>query len=140
MILAEASNEFTGQFIYAGAAIIGLLVGIGSYFATRREVESIEKRVSGVEGKIEEHYQKNQEHASARSATIFAAIEKQRDQLSARIDPLIENTAALKAGQEAQTHALTRFTDVMVELVREKKSETDAVAGIVDKLIREKNS
>ncbi len=44
MLLAEASNEFTGQWILVGIAVlgaIGILLAILAYFATRRDVDEL---------------------------------------------------------------------------------------------------
>lgn len=88
-MFADASNEFYGQFLIVALGIIGGLGGlaaIASYFATRRELESLVTRVNKIETEVKEDREKNQIHASQRSHTIFDAIEKLRTEVTKRID------------------------------------------------------
>lgn len=121
MLLAEATNEFWGQWMIVALGIIGGLGGlaaIASYFATSRELTSIEIRVTKIEDEQKEDRRNNEIHASDRSKTIFNKIEDTRDKIENRLNPLVENTAGLKAGQEAFTTSFTNFTAVMQELIR----------------------
>lgn len=113
MIFAEASNAFAGEWLYAATAVIGLLIAVGGYFATHREVDKLDSRI---------------ERAEAALAAIRAELKQDKEELIAvgerrsyvlhsRINPLIENTAALKASQEAFVTSFDNFTNVMKELV-----------------------
>lgn len=130
MIFAEATaptNAFWGQWIIVALAILGGLGGlaaVASYFATRRELVSLEVRVTKVEQEVKDDRRDNQVHASQRSAIIFAEIKDTRDKLSSRIDPLVENTAALKGSHEALLTAMNNQTEMirMLGYSMEKKS------------------
>jgi hypothetical protein len=55
MLIAAATNAFTGELMYGLApliALIGSAIGIGSYFATRRELDKLETRVTHLEEKL----------------------------------------------------------------------------------------
>lgn len=118
-MFAEASNAFTGQWVFAASAIIGLFIAVGSYFATRREVEALAQRIEKSEGTltaIRAEMKKDKEdliYSGDRRSTI----------LHHRINPLVENTAALKASQEAFVTSFDNFTGVMKELVETLREE-----------------
>lgn len=117
-----AEPAFWGQWIIVALGIIGGLGGlatIAGYFATRRELASLERRVSVMETDVKEDRRNNEVHASERSKTLFTAIDKVRDQLNSRLDPVIENTAALKASHESFTTSFNGFTRIMEKLVEE---------------------
>lgn len=122
MLLAEATNEFYGQWLIVGLGVIAGLGGIASiagYFATRREMVALEKRVSTIEIDQKDDRRNSEIHASERSKTIFSEIKDTREKLENRINPLVENTAALKASHEAFTNSFINFTNVMQEMIRQ---------------------
>ena len=119
-------HAFWGQWIVVAIGIIGGLGGLASlatFFATRRELIALEQRVTRVESEAKEDRHNFEVHASARSKTLFDKIEGTRDKLEGRLNPLVENTAALKASQEAFTTAFTNFTNVMQELIRTNRNK-----------------
>lgn len=55
LFLLAQSNAQTGQLVYSIAAVMGLVgmaFGVGSYFATRRELDKLETRVGSLETKL----------------------------------------------------------------------------------------
>lgn len=61
MMLAEATNGDLGLFVVCAAIIIGLvgaLMSVASYFATRREVDDLKERVLAVEELMEARTEK----------------------------------------------------------------------------------
>lgn len=121
----QADAAFWGQWMIVALGIVGGLGGlaaIASYFATRRELIALEHRVTRVEGEIKDDRKDNQVHASERSRTIFNEIKDTRDKLESRINPLVENTAALKASHEAFVTAFTNQTEVLRELISQVKN------------------
>jgi NCAIR mutase (PurE)-related protein len=113
-------HAFWGQWIIVALAILGGLGGlaaVASYFATRRELIALEVRVTRVEGEAKDDRRDNQVHASERSRTIFIEMKETRDKLESRINPLVENTAGLKASHEAFVTAFTNQTEVLRAMV-----------------------
>jgi hypothetical protein len=117
-ILAEAGVEtlkttlFLAQWLVVVFSIvsgIGGMLAIGSYFATRREVDDIKERLVKTENSAHE---------------IRAEMRKEKDEINAmadarssrlhdRINPISENLAALKASSEAFVTAFHGFTQLM---------------------------
>jgi hypothetical protein len=122
MMFAEASNEFTGAGLYMLIAVLGFIssaAGVASYFATRREMEALEKRVSSTEvtaAEIRAEIKKDKED-------LIAAGERRSFILHNRINPIIENTAGLKCSQEAFVKSFDNFTEVMRDMVQTLREE-----------------
>lgn len=133
-MFADATNAFWGQWMIVGLGIIGGLGGlaaIASYFATRRDFEALDKRVTEMADamekritKVDETYEKRitkvEEDVSritnkitSTHIELIANGEKRSTSIHRRLDPLIENTAAMKGGQEAFTTAFENFTRMM---------------------------
>jgi hypothetical protein len=56
-LLADATNEQVGIFIFAGAVVTGFiatLISVASNFATRREVEDLKSRVDKIESDLDD--------------------------------------------------------------------------------------
>ena len=123
--LQNVEPAFWGQWIIVALAILGGLGGlaaVASYFATRRELVSLEHRVGIVERDQRDDRKANEIHASERSKTIFAQINRVQDQMNSRLDPLVENTASLKGSHEAFTTSFTNFTRLMEKLLTERST------------------
>jgi len=111
-IAPTGGYSFLAQWLVVGFAFIsgiGGLLASASYFATRREVDDIKVRLVKVEDV---------------TATIRDEMRKQKDELvySAdrrasvlhnRINPIVENLAALKGSNEAFVGVFSNFTEVM---------------------------
>jgi hypothetical protein len=119
MMFAQATNEFWGQWMIVSLGVIGGIGGLASlasYFATRRELVALEQRVAHMEQETKNDRRDYQVDASHRNQVIFAEIKDIREKLSARIDPLVENTAALKGSHEALLVALNNQTEMLRQL------------------------
>jgi hypothetical protein len=117
-MLAEATNLQIGDWVVAGFAVINGLGALGAlvaFFATRREVQEIDRRVIVMETAMVDV-----RAAMAKDKVdLISNGEDRSSRLHRRIDPLIENTAALKASHEAFTESFKNFTNI---LVQQKKS------------------
>jgi hypothetical protein len=105
MMFADASNSEIGLWIVIAFFFINgaaSIVGIFQLFATRREVDKLDDRI----GELEKNAPKDKED-------LIAAGERRSFVIHNRINPLVENTAAIKAGQEAFTKSFDNFTEVM---------------------------
>lgn len=122
MIFAEANNAFTGELVYGAAAIIGLLIGIGSYFATRREVDSIVNRVE----KMEEAVGGMDAKLAQAQIELIANGERRSTSIHRRLDPLVENIASIKGSQEAFVKSFDNFTEIIREInVKEQSNHRE---------------
>jgi hypothetical protein len=124
-MFAEASNvsaAFMGQWVVAAFSFVGGMGGIlaaASYFATRREVERIEQRVTRLEdvtGAIRAEIRQQKDE-------LMLSADRRSSILHNRINPVVENLAALKASNEAFVTAFENHTRVMEALVRRSANE-----------------
>jgi F0F1-type ATP synthase membrane subunit b/b' len=77
MMLADTSDAFTGQWVVvmAGAvACLAAVMAIVSYFATRREVDSIEGRVTKIEDQLKETERRLDEKAEKRAVHLHNRV------------------------------------------------------------------
>jgi tetrahydromethanopterin S-methyltransferase subunit B len=96
------------------------IVGIFSLFATRREVDKIDGRVDKLEtanGTVREEMRKMKDE-------LTYSADRRSSVLHSRINPVVENLAALKASSEAFVTCFDNFTEVMKTLVtRERETK-----------------
>ena len=126
-MFAEASNAFAGQWFYVAVVAInavGVLVGIIFVFATKRDVEQLEKRadkqdddIKAVDDKVDALPTKLADMESR----LTAQGERRSSIQHNRINPLVENTSALKAGMEAHNENFRNFTEFIKALLGERK-------------------
>lgn len=119
MLFADATNSEIGLWIVIGFFFVNgaaSVIGIFQLFATRREVDKLDGRISDLETR-----------APKDKEDLIAAGERRSFVIHNRINPLVENTAAIKAGQEAFTKSFDNFTEVM-------RANCDAQRQIVELL------
>jgi len=110
MLAQQVSPEFLGNWVGAGLLIIGGIVGLFSiitFFATKEQVREIKERQAILEQDVKD----NTKETNRVKDELIANGEKRSTSLHRRLDPLIENTAALKAGGEAWTEAFRGFVE-----------------------------
>jgi phage shock protein A len=134
MILAEASNEFTGQWVFAGLAIlggIGVILAIIAYFATAREMATVTTSIQDLTNTLSKQNQINEERAA---------------EIHGRINPLEAKVGELKGATEAHEKSFEKFTRV-IESTSRASNETitaftrslDTFASVVERSTRERN-
>ncbi len=104
-ILASVTEQFLGSWVAAALVIIagvGALFGIVEFFATKREVKSLETRVTTMEGDLKELYAKLDRDKDALLAKmdrdkseILAAGSTRANNLHIRIDELDRSSSAM---------------------------------------------
>lgn len=75
-----------------------------------RRVEGVEHDIQSLRVQISDNYQLNQEHASARSKTIFDAIAETRKELRGEIQGVRDSVADMQTNMPNQLVALLRNT------------------------------
>ena len=117
---AEAAT-FQGQWFsvaFLALNAVGVLSGIAFLFATKRELDAQIKRIDTLESDIK----KLPERLNEMESEMTAQGERRSTVLHNRINPLVENTAGIKAGLEAHNENFRNFTTLIELLAREKKS------------------
>ena len=114
MLLANSSSDLQlGSWVGIAFLVINGLAALGgliAFFATRREVQELDRRVIVTEQAVVDI----RDQMSQDKVDLIASGEDRSTRLHRRIDPLIENTAALKASQEAFTESFKNFTAILV--------------------------
>ena len=134
MILAEASNEFMGQWVFVAIAVIGgigIILGIAAYFATAREVSTVTTSLD----ELTKALAKQNELNEARALEIHL-----------RINPLEAKVGELKGQADAFDKSFEKFTRV-IEATSRASNETinaftrslDTFASVVERSTRERN-
>ena len=95
--------------IVSAVSGIGGMLAVASYFATRREVDDIKVRLIKVEDVTAAIRKEMQEQKDA----IVYSADRRSSVLHNRINPIVENLAALKASNEAFVITFRAFTDVL---------------------------
>jgi len=109
---AEATSQEVGIWIIIAICVVnglGALGGVVAFFATRREVQEIDRRLINAETGIVNI----REEIADTKIELMANGERRSESLHRRIDPLVENTAALKAGSQAFTESFQNFVTVL---------------------------
>jgi hypothetical protein len=88
---------------------VGGMLAVASYFATRREVDDIKSRLA----KVEDVTSAIQERMGKQKDEIMYSAERRSAVLHNRINPVVENLAALKASSEAFVTVFEGFTEMM---------------------------
>jgi len=128
-IFADASNSFWGQWVIVALGIFGGLGGlaaVASYFATRREFEALDKRVEKVEETLGGFDQKIAET----HIELIANGEKRSTSIHRRLDPLIENIAAMKGAQEAFGQSFDNYTRAVEAQTQATIAQAKAVEAL----------
>ena len=123
-MLAEAVTQafmgqwYTAAFSFAGG--IGSLIAVASYFASRRELEEFKRNNRSTVEEIKHRVEKLEQAQTDMIKEISAAFkentalqEKRSTAMHNRINPLTENTAAIKGQLEAFTASFTNFTQLI---------------------------
>lgn len=135
MLLAEASNEFAGQFWYMIAAGVGIIVGliaVASYFATSREVDKMSKALDDLASQI---------------IALNAANESRASDIHDRLNPLQVEVGELRGSTESFEKSFEKFTRV-IEASSRANNETisaftrslDTFASVVERSVRERHA
>jgi NAD/NADP transhydrogenase beta subunit len=132
-ILADASNEFTGQWVIVAIAVvgaIGIILAIAAYFATSRELSGVVQSIDNLTGTLADQNKINEERAS---------------ELHARINPLEAEVGRLQGSSEAFDKSFEKFTRI-IEATSRGSNETiaaftrslDTFANVVERSMRER--
>jgi len=134
MMLAEATNEFAGQWIFIGMAVlgtIGVALAILAYFATRRDVDTLSDNITTLTNGIT-HLN---EIGEARISSIHD-----------RLNPLETQIGRLQGASDSFEKSFEKFTRI-IEANAHARDETisaftrslDTFANIVDRSLRERD-
>lgn len=114
-MLAQATSGEIGTWVLVAILVIngvGAVGGLVAIFATRREVEAIERRVSAAEDLRDE----DRKEGSERRARIYAELKTQREDLNKvagelhdKINKVDREVGGLKSATEIQTAQLARI-------------------------------
>jgi hypothetical protein len=126
-MMFAASTELVGELVFAAAAVIGLLIAVGSYFATNREVDKLAVRVTANEATSEAIRAELKQDKE----DLIHAGERRSYTIHSRINPLVENTAAIKASNEAFVRSFDNFTEVMRTFAESSKAQTELLREIL---------
>ncbi len=124
LLIADASNAAVGQWINIATGVlggIGGLAAVASWFATRRELESIAERVKASEVDIVAIRQ----DAKNDLTELLKAGEERAEKLHIRMNPIATNTAEMKGQMSAFTQSFDNFTQLITALHRKRKSEDE---------------
>jgi len=133
MILAEATNEFAGQWIFLGMAVlgtIGVALAILAYFATRRDVDTLSDNITTLTSNIS----RLNEIGEARISSIHD-----------RLNPLETEIGRLQGASDSFEKSFEKFTR-MIEATARANNDTigaftrslDTFANIIDRSLRER--
>lgn len=107
-MLAQSSLE-VGQWVMVAALVINAVVGLGgllAFFATRREMEGVEKRVAELECRLSDMRDRNETD----KAEMLEAGEGRARRLHERMDTvrteLLEHTEHMRKEVSDQLHAM----------------------------------
>lgn len=128
MMLADATNEFMGQWVVVAIAVIGaigIILAIAAYFATSRELGSV---VSSLDSLTKTLADQNREN------------EKRAKEIHDRINPLCERVSNTEGKIDAFEMSFEKFTR-MIESNSRANNETitaftrslDTFARVLDK-------
>lgn len=134
MMLAEASNQFMGQWIFSGMAILGTVgvsLAILAYFATRRDVDSISINIVDLTKQLTRQNEINEKRVSI---------------IHDRLNPLETSVGRLEGSADAFEKSFEKFTR-MIESTSRTNNETilaftrslDTYANLVDRSLRERD-
>ena len=122
MILAEASNAFVGEWVYGAAAIIGLLIAVGSYFATRREVDDLKEELGSLRNELRELLDKMDKAETRLDRSNEARISG----LHNRVNPLEVKVAHADGQMEAFAESFEKFTRIIEATSRQRDDQINA--------------
>lgn len=114
ILLAEASNEFVGQWVLVAATVISILVAlatIASYFATRSEVNDLKMRMHNLDLLIEK---------------IRSDGSQRGKDLHDRIDPLDSGIGRIQGQLEAFNSSFEKFTRIVEATSRARDEQISA--------------
>lgn len=119
--VGAATNAAFGQWMIIVFAVINGavgIVGIFSLFATRREMDKIDSRVS----KLEETSDTIRNEMRKMKDELTYSADRRSSVLHNRINPVIENLAGVKAAQEAFVGSFDNFTAVMKAMMERERN------------------
>lgn len=130
-LLAEASDAFIGQWALVaggGVSLLGGLIALGSYFATKRELEALVTRMEKLEEFIEAVRNKAaididliQQQSKTDMQLFLRAGEDRAEKLHIRMNPIAIAVAEMRGQMQAFTQSFDNFTKILVSQ-NEKKS------------------
>jgi hypothetical protein len=119
--MGNVSNGFVGQWVIVAFSFfggIGGLLAAASYFATRREVEKLDERLT----KQEETSEAIRSEMRSMKDDLTLSADKRSSVLHNRLNPVAENLASIKGSNEAFVVAFNNFTEVVKSLCKSSNS------------------
>jgi len=110
------------MIILSAVSGVGGMLAVASYFATRREVDDIKERLV----KVEDTTTAIREEMRKQKDEIMYSADRRSSVLHNRINPIVENLAALKASSEAFVITFKGFTEMLRGRVCPMDTETSA--------------
>lgn len=134
MLFADASNEFTGQWLMVAIAVIGgigILLAIAAYFATSRELETVTNNISDLNDSIKRLNEVNEQRAA---------------EIHNRLNPLELKVGTLQGATDSFEKSFEKFTRI-IEATSRANNDTitaftrslDTFANVVERSMRERS-
>jgi hypothetical protein len=106
--------------ILSAVSGVGGMLAVASYFATRREVDDIKTRLI----KVEDATAAIREEMRRQKDEIMYSADRRSSVLHNRINPIVENLAALKGSNESFVKVFESFTEVMRSWCQRERDTT----------------
>ena len=123
-MIADASNEFAGQWVYVATAVIGalgIILGIGAYFATSREVQKLSEDMADINKMLQRQNEVGEERAK---------------ELHERVNPLEGTVGRLEGRTEAFEMAFEKFTRIIQSTSTQNNETITAFTRSLDTFAR----
>jgi hypothetical protein len=119
------------MIILSAVSGVGGMLAVASYFATRREVDDIKVRLV----KVEDVTTVIRDEMRKQKDELVYSADRRASVLHNRINPIVENLAALKGSNEAFVGVFSNFTEVMRSwCARERDTQVCPKQDIIDGL------
>ena len=135
LMLADATNEFAGQWLVIAIAVIGaigIILAIAAYFATSRELTAVVASLDGLTRTLAKQNEKNEERAAdihSRLNPIAELVRKNEGKIEAFELSFEKFTRIIESNSRVSNDTIAAFTGSL-----------DTFASVVERSTRERNN